>query len=409
MRNDNTFGIHFILRMNKVKDDKAPIYARIVVNGSRCEISLKKKVELRDWNQSKGLAKPKSNDLKSLNNYLEEVRGQFADCYRQLHLEKRLLNAEQVKNQWLGNEKKEYTLNVLMNYHNIHMKEVLAPGTLKNYFTTMRYVKSFVSSRHKTADIYLSELNYRFISEFEMFLRKYIPKDHQKRLQNNGVMKHLERVRKMAKLAVRLEWIERDPFESFQLRFTKVERGFLSKEELCVVENKQFSISRLKWVRDLFVFSCYTGLAYTDLMQLTPSNIIIGIDGKYWIKTMRQKTDVQVNVPLLPKAIEIINKYKDDPKSSVKGSLFPVISNQKLNSYLKEIADVCSISKNMTFHLARHTFATTVTLSNGVPMETVSKMLGHSKITTTQIYAKVLEKKIGEDMDLLENKLCNTM
>ncbi len=222
-------------------------------------------------------------------------------------------------------------------------------------------------------------------------------------------MKHLERLRKMAKFAVRLEWIDRDPFENFQLRFTKVERGFLTKEELLKIENKQFSISRLQWIRDLFIFSCYTGLAYTDVMQLTPSNVIIGIDGKYWIKTIRQKTEVQVNVPLLPKAIEIIKKYKDDPKSNVKGSLFPVISNQKLNSYLKEIGDVCGIEKNMTFHLARHTFATTVTLSNGVPMETVSRMLGHTKITTTQIYAKVLEKKIGEDMDLLQIKLKNTL
>ncbi len=153
-----------------------------------------------------------------------------------------------------------------MDYHNIQMKEVLAPGTLKNYFTTVRYVKSFVNIRHKTADIYLAELNYRFISEFEMFLRKHIPKDHQKRLQNNGVMKHLERLRKMAKLAVRLEWIERDPFESFQLRFAKVERGFLTKEELCAVENKQFSISRLGWVRDLFVFSCCTGLDICGFM-----------------------------------------------------------------------------------------------------------------------------------------------
>ncbi len=182
MRNDNTFGIHFILRMNKVKDGKGPIYARIVINGSRCEISLKKRVEIRDWNGSKGLAKPKSNDLKFLNNYLEEVRGQLADCYRQIHLEKKLLNAEQVKNIWLGFKKEEYTLNTLMDYHNIQLKEVLAPGTLKNYFTTVRYVKSFLRSLHKTTDIYLAELNYRFISEFEMFLRKHIPKDHQKKI-----------------------------------------------------------------------------------------------------------------------------------------------------------------------------------------------------------------------------------
>ena len=184
-----------------------------------------------------------------------------------------------------------------------------------------------------------------------------------------------------------------------------MERGYLTREELSFIEDKVFAISRLEWVRDLFVFSCYTGLAYTDLMQLRPSNLIIGIDGKYWIKTLRQKTDIPVNVPLLPKAMELLKKYQQHPKAVVKGTLFPVISNQKLNSYLKEIADLVGINKDLTFHLARHTFATTVTLSNGVPIETVSKMLGHTKITTTQIYAKVIEKKVGEDMQLLENKL----
>lgn len=407
MRSDNTFGIHFILRMNKVKDGKAPLYARLVVNGSRCEISLKRRVDLKDWNDSRGYAKPKSIDLKLLNNYLEEVRGQLTGCYSQLHLEKKLLNAELVKNNWLGNDKEEHSLNSLMEYHNIQMKEVLAPGTLKNYFTTVCYIKSFLRTRYKKADIFLSELNYQFISEFEMFLRKHTPKDHQKKLQNNGVMKHLERVRKMVKLAVRLEWISRDPFENFQLRFTKVEMGFLTKEELYSIQHKSFCISRLEWVKDLFIFSCYTGLAYTDVMQLAPSNIVIGIDGKYWIKTLRQKTDVQVNVPLLSTAHEIVEKYKIDPKALAKGLLFPAISNQKLNSYLKEIADICGITKNLTFHLARHTFATTVTLSNGVPIETVSKMLGHTKITTTQIYAKVVEKKVGEDMHVLENRLAS--
>ena len=405
MRSDYSFGIHFILRMNKVRDGKAPVYARIVVNKTRCEVSLKKVVELKDWNQGRGVARAKSTELKLFNNYLEEVRGQIMESYRQLHLEKKLITAEGVKNLWLGNDKQEYTLNAIMEYHNVQMKEVLAYGTLKNYFTTVRYVKAFLKSVHKTTDIYLSALNYQFITEFEMFLRKHIPKDHQKRLQNNGVMKHLERLRKMIKLAVRLEWITRDPFENFHLRFTKVERGYLTREELSFIEDKVFVISRLEWVRDLFVFSCYTGLAYTDLMQLRPSNIIIGIDGKFWIKTLRQKTDIPVNVPLLPKAMEILRRYQEHPKAVVKGTLFPVISNQKLNSYLKEIADLVGIDKDLTFHLARHTFATTVTLSNGVPIETVSKMLGHTKITTTQIYAKVIERKVGEDMQLLENKL----
>src|SRR5690606_5695047 len=159
---------------------------------------------------------------------------------------------------------------------------------------------------------------------------------------------------------------------------------------------------RIQYAKDLFVFSCYTGMAYIDVMQLTPDNIILGIDGNYWIKTIREKTDTSVNVPILPKAAYIIEKYKNSPRSIAKGSLFPIISNQKLNSYLKEVGDLCGIKKNLTFHLARHTFATSVTLSNGVPIETVSKLLGHTKLTTTQIYAQVVEKKVSQDMEKLK-------
>src|SRR5690606_3279109 len=162
---------------------------------------------------------------------------------------------------------------------------------------------------------------------------------------------------------------------------------------------------RIQYAKDLFVFSCYTGMAYIDVMQLTPDNIILGIDGNYWIKTIREKTNTSVNIPILPKAAYIIEQYRNSPRSLAKGSLFPMISNQKLNSYLKEVADLCGLKKNLTFHLARHTFATSVTLSNGVPIETVSKMLGHTTIRTTQIYAKVVEQKVSQDMSALQEKL----
>jgi len=224
-------------------------------------------------------------------------------------------------------------------------------------------------------------------------------------MENNTVMKHIERLRKMIKMAIRYEWMEKDPFISFQQKFHRVERGFLFEEELKRIEEKEFSIPRLQYVKDLFVFGCYTGLAYIDVIQLSPENIQIGIDKQYWLFTNRVKTDNPVRIPILPVAMDIINKYKNDLKAIVQNRLFPNISNQKLNSYLKEIADLCQISKNLTFHLARHTFATTVTLTNGVPIESVSKMLGHSKISTTQIYAKVVEKKLGEDMKKLKERL----
>ncbi len=194
------------------------------------------------------------------------------------------------------------------------------------------------------------------------------------------------------------------PFERFKLRFQRTEREFLTTKELTELENFSFSKDRLNRVKDVFIFSCYTGLAYIDLVNLTASNLCLGMDGEYWIKTSRQKTDVPVNVPLLPQAMKIIEKYKDDPIVSNKNALVPLFTNQKINDYLKKIARECKIEKYMNFHMARHTFATTVTLTNGVPIETVSKMLGHTKLSTTQVYVHILQKKISDDMSLLRQK-----
>jgi integrase len=405
MRTKNTFGIHFVLRANRGKNEQAAIYVRIVVNKSRTEMSLKKSIAINEWNDVKGMAKPKNEQLKSLNSFLEEIRCSITSSYQDFILDKKLVTAEAVKNKFLGIEEQKHTLNSLIEYHNLTMKEVLAAGTLKNYYTTAKYLKEFISIQFKKSDLYLSELNYEFITNFELFLRKHQPIDHQRGMTNNGVMKHLERFRKMIRLSVRLSWLGKDPFEMFSLKFNKVERGFLTQEELKSIENKIIKIPRILYARDIFVFSCYTGMAYIDVMQLAPQNIIKGIDGNQWIKTLREKTDTAVNLPLLPKALVILEKYRNHPRSIAHGTIFPIISNQKLNSYLKEIGDICGIQKNLTFHLARHTFATSVTLSNGVPIETVSKMLGHTSIRTTQIYAKVVEHKVSFDMDVLKNKL----
>lgn len=169
--------------------------------------------------------------------------------------------------------------------------------------------------------------------------------------------------------------------------------------------NKEIKFERLALVRDIFLFSCYTGLAYIDVKQLTSLNIKIGIDGFKWIFTNRQKTETKSNIPLLPMAEEIIAKYKDQPQCINQGKLLPILSNQKMNAYLKELADMCNINKELTFHIARHTFATTVTLTNGVPIESVSKMLGHRNLKTTQHYAKILDRKVSEDMMNLRDKL----
>lgn len=404
-KKSNTFGVVFYLKKYKSQDGKAPIYARITVDGKRADVSLKRSVEEKNWNAPKGMAKGSRDEIVKLNTYLEKYRSGIVECYQEMLLQKELITPEAIKNKFLGTDEQEFTLCNLIEYHNTQQKDILAWGTMKNYFTTQKYVQKFLTDRYKTTDIYLSAFNYKFIMDFEHFLRMHVPLDHQKALGNNGVMKHLERLRKMINLGIKMEWIKNDPFASYQMKFNRVDRECLTEEELDTIEKKQFKIGRLDWAKDLFVFSCYTGLAYIDAMTLAPANIVKGIDGELWLNTNRQKTNSVVRVPLLKKPLAIIEKYKNNPKAVSKGTIFPGISNQKLNSYLKEIADLCDIDKNLTFHLARHTFATTVTLTNGVPIETVSKMLGHTKISTTQIYAKVIERKLSEDMNLLRGKL----
>jgi integrase len=402
---NNTFGVIFYLRKYKATNDgKTPIYARITVNGSRIDLSVKRSIEPGNWNANKGMAKGSREEIVRLNNYLEQYRSRIVESYQTLLLQKKLITAELVKNKFIGEDQADFTLCKLMDYHNTEQTQVLEPGTMKNYYTTQKYIKEFLKERFKTSDKYLSELTYKFITDFEYYLRNRKPEKGQKALQTNGVMKHIERFCKMVNLAVRLEWIERNPFHAYQLKFEKVERDYLTKEELVRIEEKQFHIVRLQVVKDLFVFSCYTGLAYIDVFNLTPANLIEK-SGKLWIMTNRQKTNEPVRVPLLPKALAIVEKYKGHPQALAEGKVLPTLSNQKLNSYLKEIADMCDITKPLTFHIARHTFATTVTLTNGVPIETVSKLLGHSKLSTTQIYAKVVESKISDDMALLSQRL----
>ena len=398
MKTSSTFSILFWLKHANAKNGKAPLYARITVDGKRAELSLKRKLPIADWDASKNKLKGLSIETKQVNNYIKQVSAQLFESYRKLKSENKLVTSSIIKSHFLGIDENSNTLSDIIEYHNEHMKSTLHWGTQKNYFTTHKYIFLFLRQKHKTTDMFLSELNYKFIIDFERFLR------HQNAMGNNTVMKHIERLRKMVSLAYKMEWLDKDPFIKFEAKYEKKERTFLTLEELQTIENKAFGIPRLELIKDLFVFSCYTGLSYGDVMNLSNNNLCTGIDGKQWIYSQREKTSVPIRIPLLSKPLHIIEKYKAHPKSMNRGTLFPTISNQKLNSYLKEIADVCGINKDLTFHIARHTFATTVTLSNGVPMETVSKLLGHSKITTTQIYARVLERKVSEDMCKLEDK-----
>ncbi|MEH6747951.1 MAG: site-specific integrase [Maribacter arcticus] len=401
MKTSSSFSILFWVNLARIKNREASLYARITVNGKRAAISLNRKVLITDWDSDRNRAKGTGQKSRILNTYLDETYNQLFQAYQDLKSEHKQITARSIKARFLGLDAINRSVLDIISYHNEYMKGKLKWGTQKNYFTTQRYISRFLSKAYKSPDIQLRELDYDFIIKFEKFLRGYIPQDHQRRMGNNTVMKHIERFRKLINLSRKLGWMERDPFINFKAKRIKTERGFLSLLELQEIEKKNFTIPRLQLVRDLFVFSCYTSLSYIDAINLRAENIRIGIDGELWIFYNREKTTKPIHIPLLPKALDIIEKYKDNQKAILQGTVFPKISNQKLNTYLKEIADVCGIEKNLTFHIARHTFATTVTLSNGMPIETVSKLLGHSKIATTQIYAKVIERKVSEDMHRL--------
>ncbi len=405
MKTNNTFGVQFITRSNKAKNGLYPIYARISVDSHRVEVSLKKYIHPDNWNDAKGSAKGKSEEIRNLNTYLEQIRSRLTECYQELTVKKKLVTAVAVKNLFCGFEEKEHSLMSLFDYHNTEMRTTLEWGTLKNYFTTRRYVEEYLKGHLKTSDVYLSQLNYRFLTEFERFMKAYVPKDQKKPCGQNTIMKHIERLRKVVNMAIKNDWLDRDPFQKFQPSFIKSNRQFLTADELAAIEQKEFKILRLQHAKDMFVFSCYTGLAYIDVYELTLQNLSLGIDGEYWINTCRHKTDIPVRDPLLPPAMSIIEKYKNNPRVLESGRLLPVYANQLLNNYLKKIADFCGIEKPLSFHIARHTFATTVTLTNGVPIETVSKLLGHTSIKTTQIYAKVIEQKVSKDMSKLKEIL----
>ncbi|MGY5846808.1 site-specific integrase [Salegentibacter sp. HM20] len=401
MRNSVTFGIVFLPKSSKARNGKAPLYTRITLNGERVEISLQRRISLNLWDERKSRLKGSSIESQQVNKSLDRIYNKLYECFRQLNDSNLLLSAQAVKARYLGKDDSFKKLSELLNYHTEHMKDVLKYGTMKNYYTTERYLYKFLKKQFKADDIFLKQINYQFITDFEHFLRNYKPKRDRKAPTNNGVMKHLERLKKLLNLAQKLEWVEKDPFSKFSLKFKKAERAFLSEEELENLEQYQFDRITHQQTRDVFVFSCYTGLSWVDAKNLKPENIVIGIDGRKWIFTAREKTEQSVKIPILPKAMEIIEKYKDQCACS--GYILPVYSNQKTNQYLKELATELKIKKKLTFHVARHTFATTVTLSKGIPIESVSKLLGHSKLSTTQIYARVLESKLSEDLKKLMN------
>lgn len=404
MRTSKTFSIQFWADTRKNKNGEVLIYARITMDQKRLSISLKRNVPLELWDSQSKRVLGNSVMAKQLNQYLDLAKSQLYQSYMELKAADKVLTAQMIKDYFMGDDKSTKTLVQLIDYHSEKIKGTLAKGTIRNFQITENYVLKFLKS-NKLEDIFLSRLDYKFICDFESFLVQYYPKGHPRAMSHNTVMKHIQRLRKMIRLAYHLEWLDKDPFRRWKTTFEKTDREFLSEHELSNLATYEFPLERLERVRDLFLFSCYTGISYADLNKLTPNNIWKGEDDKKWIVTNRQKTNTRVKVPLMPTALRLIEKYREHPLTEVSGTLFPPITNERANLYLKEIAEACGLTKNLTFHMARHTFATTVTLSNGMPIETVSKLLGHTKIATTQIYARVLDKKVEEDMSKLQEVL----
>ncbi|SDE53366.1 Site-specific recombinase XerD [Pricia antarctica] len=385
------------------KDVKVPIYLRLTVNGKRSELSISRKVDPEKWSARTGKMRGTNLEANELNSYLDAVRNKINKIHARLVDEDRPFNSSDIKNLYVGKGEKIKMLVQLFGEHNQQMEKLVgiefALGTWKRYHTTKSHISEYLQSEYRKKDIPVRDVDLKFIKGFEYFLKVT------KACNHNSALKYVNNFKKIVRIAVANDWLTKDPFYNYKVQFKTVEREFLSKEELQRLIDKYIDGERLGIVRDMFVLCCFTGLAYVDVKTLKPEEIHQNEDGSFYIKSKRSKTDTGFTIPLLPTAVAIIEKYKAHPKVVNKDCVIPVLSNQKSNAYLKEIADRCDIKKNLTTHLARHTFATTVTLTNGVPIETVGKMLGHKNLRTTQHYAKIIDSKVEEDMAILRGKL----
>jgi site-specific recombinase XerD len=379
-----------------------PIYTRITINGKRIELSSNRFVEMSKWSTEAGKMKGNSEEARSINSHLDMLRIQIIDMQMELVHKKIPVTTETLKSKILGVDERQRMLIPIFQDHNNKIKELVgkeyAPGTLERYKTSLSHTIEFLQWKYKVSDIEINNIDHAFVTDYEFWLRSV------RNCANNTAVKYIKNFSKIIKLCLANDWLDKNPFANYKSKVKEVERVYLSEEEIQNIINKDFKTERLSLVRDIFLFSCFTGLACIDVKNLTKSHISIGIDGEKWIFTHRQKTETASKIPILPVTQMIIDKYANHPKGNNEDRLLPILTNQKMNAYLKEIAGVCEIEKELTFHIARHTFATTVTLTNGVPIESVSKMLGHKNLRTTQHYAKVLDKKVSEDMKILRDK-----
>jgi integrase len=359
-----TFSLLFYLKRPKnYENGPMPIYLRITVNGKRAETTSGRECLPANWNGKLGRFRGTKEEIKSFNAYLDNLQSQVYEAHKTLTEAGVLITANLLKNKLLGKTEKSRTLIAVFKDHNKKVAALVgneyAAGTLTRYETSLRHTQSFMEWKYQVADINVKAVDHDFISNYEFYMRS------EKKCANNSAVKYIKNFKKIIRICLASGWLEKDPFVNYKAKVKQVDRIFLNAEQIKQITEKTFDTDRLNQVRDIFLFCCYTGLAYADVQKLKPSEIIKGADGEMWIVTKRLKTDTPTKVPLLPAALTILEKYSNDPVCNIKGKALPVSTNQKMNAYLKEIAGVCGINKDLTFHTARHTFATTVTWFNG--------------------------------------------
>jgi len=397
----STFNVLFYLKRNAIrKDGRMPIISRVTVDGHVAQFNTKLEIQPNDWSVKMGKVIGYSSDNKRYNAQLNDIKASLHHIYHELQRKDNYVTAEKVKNEFLGISENHETLLALFQKHNEDVLKLIgiskSAATYQKYEVTRKHLQKFLLLKYHLTDISLKEIKHMFLCDFEIYLMTTAG------CNANTTAKFMQFFKRIILIARNNGLIAIDPFANYKIRLTKVDRGYLTQDDVEKILQKQISTKRLELVRDIFIFSCFTGLAYIDVKNLTEKNIRTSFDGNLWIMTKRQKTKVESNILLLDVPKMILEKYKG---KSTNNQLLPILSNQKMNAYLKEIGDLCEIDKELTFHLARHTFATTITLAKGVPIETVSKMLGHTNIRTTQIYARITDSKISNDMQALAGKL----
>lgn len=405
MKRDSFRVLFFLKKTKLLKNGEASVCMRITVNGTRVENNIRKSIDPALWSQAKETARGKSRRACDLNTYIEEARIKLYQIFCELEQQNRPVTAHLLQELFFGQEKPEEVRTLLgtMQEHNDQCRALVGTDyaliTVRRYESCRRYLAELIRQRYGKEDLPLAEVNGELVRAFAFYLKT------EKGCQQNTVVRYMKCLKKITNLARANDWMAKDPFLGIRFHEKEVVREFLTMDELQTIYRKEFPLERLTLVRDVFIFAAFTGLAFIDVQQLAPEHIVRDNNGNLWIRKPRQKTKNMCNIPLLDIPQEILRKYADHPTCRKRGILLPVPCNQKMNSYLKEIADICMIRKNLTTHCARHSYATSVCLANGVSLENVAKMLGHSNIKMTQHYARVLDSSILRDMMQVERAI----